>query len=64
MLYFDVYFIEDFMKSFREIDLSIHTLLDKPVETVKTTAEDILEQYKQQQAAQEQQDSQGRIRFT
>ncbi len=52
------------MKSFREIDLSIHTLLDKPVETVKTTAEDILEQYKQQQAAQEQQDSQGRIRFT
>ncbi len=37
---------EDFMATFREIDMSIHSLLDKVPEQVKVTAEDILQKYK------------------
>ena len=39
------------MATFREIDMSIHSLLDsQPVEKVETTAEEILEKYKQNEA--------------
>ena len=39
------------MATFREIDMSIHSLLDsQPVEKVETTAEEILEKYKQSEA--------------
>ena len=45
------YVAEDFMATFREIDMSIHSLLDsQPVEKVETTAEEILEKYKQSEA--------------
>ena len=55
-------FAEDFMASFREIDMSIHSLLDsQPVEKVETTAEEILEKYKQSEA--EEAESKGRLGF-
>ena len=39
------------MATFREIDMSIHSLLDsQPVEKVEKTAEEILEKYKQSEA--------------
>ena len=39
------------MATFREIDMSIHSLLDsQPIEKAKTTAEEILEKYKQSEA--------------
>ncbi len=42
------------MKTFREIDMSIHSLLDtKPVETPKVTAEEILEKYRENEAQAE-----------
>ena len=50
------------MATFREIDMSIHSLLDsQPVEKVETTAEEILEKYKQSEA--EEAESKGRLGF-
>ena len=51
---------EDFMATFREIDMSIHSLLDSPpAQKVETTAEEILEKYKQSEA--EQSETQGQF---
>ena len=50
------------MATFREIDMSIHSLLDsQPVEKVETTAEEILEKYKQSEA--EEAESKGGLGF-
>ena len=50
------------MATFREIDMSIHSLLDsQPVEKVETTAEEILEKYKQSEA--EEAESKGELGF-
>ena len=50
------------MATFREIDMSIHSLLDsQPVEKVEITAEEILEKYKQSEA--EEAESKGELGF-
>ena len=50
------------MSTFREIDMSIHSLLDrKPIQKIETTAEEIPKKYKQSEA--EQADSKGKFRL-